>query len=347
MRSTAPPTVTALHGTGTVGRGVERPPGGLKVQGLTVEVATPGGPVVAVQGVSLQIDAGRTLAVAGESGSGKSLLAMALAGLLPDAARVSQGQAWWDGHSLLDGPVGQRASRAGRDIGVVFQEPLTALNPVLSIGRQLAEVPRLHGHGGAEARAMALAMLERVRLPDPARAMAAYPHQLSGGMRQRVLIAMALILKPRLVIADEPTTALDVTVQAEILALLRSLQQEQGATVLIVSHDLAMLAELADVVAVMYAGRIVEIAAATGLFAGARHPYTRALLAARPPLPGQVGERRSLLAIEGSVPRPGQWPAGCSFAPRCAQVRERCRAAVPALTEVRPGHRVACVEAEA
>ena len=318
------------------------------MQGLTIELTDRVRPVAAVQDVSLDIGPGRTLSLVGESGSGKSLLGMAIAGLLPDVAQVSGGQVWLGGHSLLDAPAAQRRHRAGRDIGVVFQEPMTALNPVLSIGSQLAEVPRLHGYGGAASRAMAQAMLERVRIPEPERVMVSYSHRLSGGMRQRVLIAMALILKPRLLVADEPTTALDVTLQAEILALLRSLQQERGTAMLLISHDLAMLAEVADEVAVMYAGRIVESAPAAALFSHPRHPYTRGLLAAQPPLPSVGSVRHPLVAIEGSVPAPGRWPQGCSFAPRCALANSHCRAAVPALDSVgesQARHRVACFAA--
>jgi oligopeptide/dipeptide ABC transporter ATP-binding protein len=320
---------------------------GLQVAGLSIALASQGREVLALEGVSLDISPGRTLCLAGESGSGKSLFALALAGLLPEVARVTAGQAWLDGQCLLgeEGSASRR-QRAGRDIGIVFQEPMTALNPVLTIGSQLAEVPRLHGHGARQAHAMALAMLERVCIAQPRNMMQAYPHQLSGGQRQRVLIAMALILSPRLVIADEPTTALDVTLQAEILSLLKALQQEQGTALLFITHDLAVVAEIADHVVVLYAGRVVESASAVELFARPRHPYTRGLLAARPPL-DSGGARALLTAIEGTVPAPGRWPHGCGFSPRCALATARCRTAPPVL-EPRGGgaatHCVACFE---
>ena len=321
---------------------------GLQVAGLSIALASHGREAFALEDVSLDIAPGRTLCLAGESGSGKSLFALALAGLLPDVARVAAGQAWLDGQCLLGAEASaSRRQRAGRDIGIVFQEPMTALNPVLTIGSQLAEVPRLHGHGARQAHAMALAMLERVCIAQPRSIMQAYPHQLSGGQRQRVLIAMALILSPRLVIADEPTTALDVTLQAEILSLLKALQQEQGTALLFITHDLAVVAEIADHVVVLYAGRVVESASAAELFARPRHPYTRGLLAARPPLDGGGGARMLLAAIEGTVPAPGRWPRGCGFSPRCALATARCRAGPPVL-EARGGgaapHRVACFE---
>lgn len=320
---------------------------GLQVDGLSIALAMGGREALALESVSLDIAPGRTLCVAGESGSGKSLLALALAGLLPEAARVVAGQAWLDGQGLLGSEgAASRRQRAGRDIGIIFQEPMTALNPVLTVGYQLIEVPRLHGHGKQQARAMALAMLERVRIEQPLSVMQSYPHQLSGGQRQRVLIAMALILSPRLVIADEPTTALDVTLQAEILSLLKSLQQEQGTALLFITHDLAVVAEIADHVVVLYAGRVVESASAMNLFSRPRHPYTRALLAARPP-PDGGGARALLAAIEGTVPAPGRWPAGCGFSPRCALATDRCRAGPPALLargDSAAPHLVACFE---
>jgi oligopeptide/dipeptide ABC transporter ATP-binding protein len=318
---------------------------GLEVQGVSIALAARPRAVVAVQDVSLSIPSGRTLALAGESGSGKSLLALAIAGLLPDAACVSAGRVRLDGRELLELTAGERRRCAGSEIGIVFQEPMTALNPVLRVGGQLAEVPQLHGHGAVEANAMALSMLERVRIADAARVFAAYPHELSGGMRQRVLIAMALILAPRLIIADEPTTALDATLQAEILALLQAFQRERGASMLVVSHDLAMLATVADDVVVLYAGRIVEQAPAVTIFSAPRHPYTQALLAARPTI---GGVRKPLAAVEGGVPAPGQWPQGCAFAPRCAHAVERCRSAVPPLLPsvgAAGEHRVACFKA--
>jgi peptide/nickel transport system ATP-binding protein/oligopeptide transport system ATP-binding protein len=321
---------------------------GLQVAGLSIALSTHGRESLALDGVSLAIAPGRTLCLAGESGSGKSLFGLALANLLPEVALVAAGQAWLDGQCLLGAEAElSRRQRAGRDIGIIFQEPMTALNPVLTIGSQLAEVPRLHGHGARQAHEMAVQMLERVCIAHPQDVMRAYPHQLSGGQRQRVLIAMALILSPRLVIADEPTTALDVTLQAEILSLLQELQREQGTALLFITHDLAVVAEIADHVVVLYAGRVVESASAAELFARPLHPYTRGLLAARPPLDGGGSERVPLTAIEGSVPAPGRWPRGCGFSPRCAMATERCRAESPAL-EARSGdaspHRIACFE---
>jgi oligopeptide/dipeptide ABC transporter ATP-binding protein len=321
---------------------------GLQVAGLSIALSGHGRAAVALEDVSLDIAPGRTLCLAGESGSGKSLFALAIAGLLPDVAHVTAGQAWLDGQCLLGAEAdASRRRRAARDIGIIFQEPMTALNPVLTIGSQLAEVPRLHGQGARQAQAMAVEMLKRVCIAQPQDIMRAYPHQLSGGQRQRVLIAMALILSPRLVIADEPTTALDVTLQAEILSLLTALQQEQGTALLFITHDLAVVAEIADHVVVLYAGRVVESASATELFARPRHPYTRGLLAARPPLNSGSDERVLLAAIEGTVPAPGRWPRGCGFSPRCALATERCHVEAPAL-EVRGSaaspHRIACFE---
>ena len=315
----------------------------LEVRDLGIEFTTDRGALRAVDGVSFRVAAGRTLAVVGESGCGKSVTALALMGLLPDSART-------DGTILLEGeeigglaPEPRRRLRGAR-MAMVFQEPMTSLNPAFTAGEQVAEVLRLHrGLKGAAAMAEAVAMLERVRIPDAARRAKQYPHQLSGGMRQRVMIAIALACRPRLLIADEPTTALDVTVQAQILNLLDQLKQETGTAVLLITHDLGLVADHADDVAVMYAGRVVERAPADALFQRPQHPYTIGLLGARPRVDGPREDRLS--SIEGIVPDLHDPPPGCRFAPRCPFAVAECRAQVPPLATVRPAHEVACIRA--
>ena len=333
----------------------------LEIQDLVTAFHTPAGRVPAVDGVCLSIEPGRTLGLVGESGCGKSVTAMSVLRLVAapgviEAGRILLAAAGGTGSGSGAGgaPVDLvrlperdlRRVRGGR-IGMIFQEPMTSLNPVFTIGDQVAEVVRLHrGASRAEARARALEMLRLVRLADPEQRLDEYPHQLSGGMRQRVMLAMALACEPDLVIADEPTTALDVTIQAQILDLLADLRRRLGTAILLITHDLGVVAETCDEVAVMYAGRIVERGPAAEIFARPLHPYTIGLLAAKPdPTAPRGGPLRT---IPGMVPPPQEFPAGCRFHPRCAHARHgagsgpACDAAVPELREVEPGHFVRC-----
>jgi peptide/nickel transport system ATP-binding protein len=318
----------------------------LQINNLVTAFHTPAGRIPAVDGVSLSIERGRTLGLVGESGCGKSVTAMSILRLVASPGAIESGEILLarDGARVnlatLPEPELRRV-RGGR-IGMIFQEPMTSLNPVFTIGDQIAEAVLLHRDVGREAaRARALEMLSLVRLADPAQRLDEYPHQLSGGMRQRVMIAMALACDPDLVIADEPTTALDVTIQAQILELLSDLRRRLGTSILLITHDLGVVAETCDDVAVMYAGRIVEQAPAAELFASPLHPYTIGLLAARPNPGGrQAGPLRT---IPGMVPLPQHFPSGCRFHPRCGYARlPRCQAEVPPLREIRPGHLVRC-----
>ena len=314
----------------------------LDVQDLQTHLATPAGTARVVDGVSFAVHPGEVVGLVGESGSGKTLTALSVLRLVPDPpARIVGGRILFGGVDLLALP--ERALRhvRGRGIAMVFQEPMTSLNPVLTIGEQIAEVVRVHeGAARAAARARAVAMLRRVRIPDPERRVREYPHQLSGGMRQRAMLAMALAGRPRLLIADEPTTALDVTVQAQIVELLRELQAELELAILWITHDLALLSGFAARLLVMYAGRIVEEGRAGDVLHAPRHPYTEALLRA---VPRGNGVGRALLeTIPGTVPDPGALPAGCAFAPRCARVMDRCHAAPPPALLAGPGRRARC-----
>jgi len=329
----------------------------LEIDNLVTAFHTPAGRVPAVDGVSLAIERGKTLGLVGESGCGKSVTAMSILRLVAapgvieaGAIRLARPEGGADDLVTLPEPQLRRI-RGGR-IGTIFQEPMTSLNPVFTVGDQVAEAVRLHRPvGRAEARARALEMLRLVRLADPEQRLDEYPHQLSGGMRQRVMIAMALACEPDLVIADEPTTALDVTIQAQILELLADLRHRLGTAILLITHDLGVVAETCDEVAVMYAGRIVERAPAATLFSRPLHPYTIGLLEARPE-PGMQREAR-LRTIPGMVPPPQQFPPGCRFHPRCAYARldaaagPHCGIAAPELREVEPGHFVRCHYAEA
>jgi peptide/nickel transport system ATP-binding protein len=304
----------------------------LEVKDLSVAFPSrDGGAALAVDSLSLDIAPGETLALVGESGCGKSTTALALMGLLsPPDARVTSTHMRFDGANL--GALDERGWRAlrGGGIGMIFQDPLSALNPVRTVGRQIVEALALHrGLRGRMARTEALELLRLVGIPEPARRFDDYPHRLSGGMRQRVLIAMALVGEPRLLIADEPTTALDVTIQAQILALLASLQRQTGMALLLITHDLGIVGQLAHRVAVMYAGRKIEERPVDALFDAPLHPYTQRLLRARP-APGRAdGKHTRLAEIPGAVPAPGLAPGGCAFAPRCEFAQARCRAAVP------------------
>jgi peptide/nickel transport system ATP-binding protein len=316
----------------------------LEVRDLRVQFATPQGPVTVVDRVSFDLEAGRTLAVVGESGCGKSVTALSLLRILPEPPmRIAGGIVCLDGRDLLSLSEEEMLCVRGDEIAMIFQEPMTSLNPVLTIGDQIVEALRVHRTlSRREARAQAAALLARVRIPDAAERLREYPHRLSGGMRQRVMIAMALACRPKVLIADEPTTALDVTIQAQILMLLRQLQTELGMAILLISHNLGMVASVADRVAVMYAGRIVEEAPVGELFDGPLHPYTEGLLGATPRLNAGGAPPDRLVDIPGIVPPLDALPPGCAFAPRCPKAMDICRAERPALTPAGFDRRVAC-----
>lgn len=316
----------------------------LDVSGLTTVFALSGGAeAAAVNDVSFAVRRGETVGLVGESGSGKSVTALSIIRLVQPPGRMVSGRILFEGRDLAT--LDERTMRQvrGRRIGFVFQEPMIALNPVYTIGFQIRETLEVHGLArGAAARRRAVELLDAVRVPDPARRADDYPHQLSGGLRQRAMIALALCAEPSLVIADEPTTALDVTVQAEILDLLRDMRRQFSLSLLLITHDLGVVAEMTDRVAVMYGGRIVEQAATADLFTAPGHPYTQGLLAC---LPERAAGGR-LHAIPGSVPPLGQWPSGCAFSPRCAHREARCEAVVPPLHAAGDAHGVRCILAE-
>ncbi len=310
----------------------------LSIRDLRVDFETDSGLVPAVRGVDLQIATGETIALVGESGSGKSVTAMSVMRLTP--GRISAAQIRFAGRDLQTLSEAEMREVRGGQVGMIFQEPMTSLNPVLSIGRQIEEVLVLHQRLDARAaRKQALELLQRVGIPSPERRILQYPHELSGGMKQRVMIAMAIACRPKLLIADEPTTALDVTIQAQIMELLRSLKQEFGMAVLLITHDLGVVAHFAERVLVMYAGKIVEQGSVRDVFKRAAHPYTQALLGA---LPDPLKPTRRLEAIPGRVPSPLLLPPGCSFCARCKHAFEPCPSEAPALYPVAPGHQAAC-----
>lgn len=324
----------------------------LEVRGLSTSFDTDEGLVRSVADVSFDVRAGKTTAIVGESGSGKSVTSLTLMRLLPrDAATRVSGQALFVNRAgetldLLTLPEPRMRALRGNEVAMIFQEPMTSLNPVFSIGEQIAESLRLHkGLGGAAAMAQAQRMLELVEIPAAAQRLREYPHQLSGGMRQRVMIALAMACDPTLLIADEPTTALDVTIQAQILALMRRLQAETGMSILFITHNLGVVAHHADDVAVMYAGRIVEAAAVNDLFARPQHPYTQGLLACLPAKQRRSEHqgRRRLYAIRGQVSSPLAPPPGCAFEPRCDQAMPACRAAMPDLRVAAAGGSARCI----
>ena len=317
----------------------------LEVKGLRTEFRSGGSSFAAVDGISFSLAPGETLGIVGESGCGKSVTSLSIMRLVPNPpGRITAGEIKLEGRNLLDLPEGDMRAIRGDDIAMIFQEPMTSLNPVQTVGNQIIEAVQLHRSlSAAAARARALEMLQLVKIPSPETRLDEYPHQLSGGMRQRVMIAMALACDPKLLIADEPTTALDVTIQAQILDLLRDLRERTGAAIMLITHDLGVVADLAHRVIVMYAGRIVEEAPVGLLFADPQHPYTLGLLGSIPRL-GSDGDER-LTAIEGVVPNPYALPSGCRFSPRCALADEKCRAEQPALREIAPGHRAACWKA--
>ena len=316
-----------------------REPRLLSVEHLTTGFDLPAGFVPAVIDVSFHIDAGETLGLVGESGSGKSLTALSIMRLVQRPGRTAEGRILFKGQDLRT--LGEREMQKirGAGIALIFQEPMTALNPVFTIGSQIEETLRVHGRATRQtAKRRAIELLEAVSIPEPQKRVKDYPHQLSGGLRQRALIAMSLACEPSLVIADEPTTALDVTIQAQILDLLRSLRKKMGLALLLITHDLGVVAEMADRVAVMYAGRIVEEAPVGRLFKEPRHPYTRGLMASMPG--GEHGTR--LRAVQGTVPPLGELPPGCAFTPRCPNRFDACPKAPPGITDFGDGQTVRC-----
>src|SRR5712672_64236 len=316
----------------------------LEVENLQTHFRTPEGINRAVDGVSFHVDEGETLAIVGESGCGKSVTAMSLLRLIPEPPGKIAGSVRFQGKDLLQ--LSDREMRAirGNDISMIFHEPMTSLNPVLTVGRQIGETLRMHqGLDKQAAEARAIEMLTLVGIPEPARRVREYPHQLSGGMRQRVMIAIALACNPKLLIADEPTTALDVTIQAQILDLLNDLKSRVGAAIVLITHDLGVVAEIAERVMVMYAGRKVEEAPVADLFRAPRHPYTRGLLGAVPRLGASLSGKATRLAeIPGVVPSLKQRIVGCVFANRCTFTQDICRQVAPALEEKAAGHVAAC-----
>ncbi|MDB5488575.1 MAG: peptide transporter ATP-binding protein [Reyranella sp.] len=312
----------------------------LEIEDLTVAFGPPGRATTVVDGVGFSVDARQTVALVGESGSGKSVTALAIVRLLQDPGRVTRGAIRFEGRDLARLNEREMAAIRGDRIAMIFQEPMSSLNPLLSIGAHVAEPLRLHrGLSRPEARARATALLDRVGIPSAAQRYDDYPHRMSGGMRQRVMIAAALACEPALLIADEPTTALDVTIQAQIMDLLSDLQAEFGMGILFITHDLGVVAEQAHRVVVMYAGRLVERADTAKLFAAAAHPYSAALLRCIPD--EDAGDR--LAVIEGTVPSPAKLPAGCRFGPRCPRVVDACRSAEPPLATLGPNHAAACI----
>jgi peptide/nickel transport system ATP-binding protein len=322
----------------------------LEVENLQTHFGTLDGVVRAVEGLSFHIDAGETVAIVGESGCGKSVTSMSILRLIQEPPGRIAGRISFQGRNLLELPDAEMRKIRGKDISMIFQEPMTSLNPVLTVGRQIGETVRLHeGKSATEAEQRAIEMLTLVGIPAPARRVREYPHQLSGGMRQRVMIAMALACNPQLLIADEPTTALDVTIQAQILDLMRDLKRRVGAAIMLITHDLGVVAEMAERVVVMYAGRKVEEAKVLDIFARPQHPYTRGLLGAVPKLGSSLqehGGRTKLVEITGQVPSLRQRIVGCAFAGRCPMVTDLCREVAPAVEEKTPGHFTACHYAE-
>ena len=316
----------------------------LEVKNLHTYFRTKRGIVKAVNGVSYSVEPGRTLGIVGESGSGKSVSAMSIIKLLDGNGYIDSGEILFEGRDLVKVPVNQMSGIRGNDVSVIFQEPMTSLNPVFTVERQVGEPFMIHqGLTKKQAARKVIEELSLVKIPNPETVTKQYPHQLSGGMRQRVMIAMALACRPKLLIADEPTAALDVTIQAQILKLMNELKSEIDTSILFITHDLGVICEMADDVAVMYCGEVVEYASARTIFSKAphySHPYTEGLMFSIPRLDMPVGTR--LEAIPGSVPHPLDLPKGCKFAPRCKYATDRCREKPPELSEVEPGHTVRC-----
>ncbi len=320
----------------------------LEVKGLKTYFDTDEGTVKAVDGVSFHIDKGETLAVVGESGSGKSVTSLSIMRLIPmPPGRIAAGEILFDGHDIVKKSEREMRQLRGNDISMIFQEPMTSLNPVYTVGDQIAEAIVLHqGKTKKQAMKMAAEMLELVGIPEPGKRVHNYPHQMSGGMRQRVMIAMALSCGPKLLIADEPTTALDVTIQAQILDLMRKLQKEIGMSILFITHDLGVVAEIADRVVVMYSGRAVEESDVHSIYARPRMPYTMGLLNSIPRIDKALDIQDRLEAIPGNVPNPLYLPSGCAFHPRCSFVTEECDKEIPKLVDSGNGHMVRCINWE-
>jgi peptide/nickel transport system ATP-binding protein/oligopeptide transport system ATP-binding protein len=316
----------------------------LDIQNLKTVFTTSKGRIRAVDGVSLSLNAGETMGVVGESGCGKTMLALSVMRLIPANGRIAQGRVLFDGADLLALSEQKMREKRGRDIAMIFQEPMTSLNPVLRVGDQIEEAIRLHLHPSpGRARQMSIEMLSEVGISSPEKRVRDYPHQLSGGMRQRVMIAMAMSCRPRLLLADEPTTALDVTVQAQILNLISRLQAKNNMAVILITHDLGVVAETTQKVAVMYAGKVVELAGADRLFARPAHPYTIGLIESRPAgCATHEGEEGYLKTIPGAVPSLYNLPSGCRFAERCAWAQDVCRDREPPLTQIEEGRFAAC-----
>jgi peptide/nickel transport system ATP-binding protein len=316
----------------------------LEVRNLSTHFQVDDGEFPAVDGVSFSLEPGRTLGIVGESGCGKSVTALSIMRLIPNPpGRIASGEVLFEGVDLLKLKPAEMRERRGNQISMIFQEPMTSLNPAFTVGDQIVEVILRHRPvTKPQATAHAIEMLRRVRIPSPERRFEEYPHKLSGGMRQRVMIAMALACDPRLLIADEPTTALDVTIQAQILDLMRRLREETGAAIMVITHDLGVIAEIAHEVIVMYAGRVIERAEVGALFRDPQHPYTIGLLGSIPRL---TSEQARLTTIEGVVPNPLAMPAGCRFHPRCPFALEECLRLDPPLREIKPGQFAACIRA--
>ena len=315
----------------------------LAVEGLTVRLAAHPDRSSILDDVGFTVAEGEVLGIVGESGSGKSMLALSVMGLLPPALTIQAGRIAVLGDELAGRPRDAWRAHRGRDMAMIFQEPMTSLNPVMRIGVQITEVLRWRGGlGRTQARQRALELLEQVEIPSPRSRLDAFPHELSGGMRQRVMIAIALAASPKLLIADEPSTALDVTVQAQILDLLRSLQRQSGLALILITHDLGVIAEIADRVMVLYAGRVAETASVRTIFDAPAHPYTQALLGS---IPDVAARRPRLVAIPGTVPDAFNMPPGCRFAPRCQYRQPPCELAPPALRPLAADHMAACLRA--
>ncbi|MWC29629.1 ABC transporter ATP-binding protein [Paenibacillus sp. MMS18-CY102] len=313
----------------------------LEVDRLRIAFRTAQGAAVAVDEVSFAIGHGETVALVGESGCGKSVTSLSIMGLLGQGGSVIHGETRYDGHAITRYGEAQMRRLRGKEVAMIFQEPMTSLNPVMKIGEQIGESVRLHRQcSRKEAKAITVELLKKVGIARAEAVAMDYPHALSGGMRQRVMIAMAMAGQPKLLIADEPTTALDVTIQAQILELMKRMQEDSGMAILLVTHDLGVVAEMADQVIVMYAGQVVEAADVYTLFRDPRHPYTRGLLQAIPRIDGLAGQRAQ--AIPGAVPAPQEMPEGCRFHPRCREATEQCRVAKPGLLNIGGNHSVRC-----
>ncbi|HLR35023.1 MAG TPA: ABC transporter ATP-binding protein [Tissierellales bacterium] len=316
----------------------------LEVDNLKTYFFTDDGVVKAVDGVKFSVDEGETIGIVGESGCGKSITSMSILQLIDYPGETVEGTINFQGRDLLKVSDKEMRNIRGNDISMIFQEPMTSLNPVFKIGHQISEVLILHQKmTKSQARERAIEMIKMVGIPRPEKIVDEYPHQLSGGMRQRIMIAMALACQPKLLIADEPTTALDVTIQAQILDLMNGLKTRLNTAIMLITHDLAVVAEMADHVVVMYAGKIVEDASVNELFKNPRHPYTIGLMGSMPSL---VDEGEKLANVKGAVPNPLYLPKGCYFHPRCKYATEECKKGQPKLREVAPGHKVACFRAE-